>query len=244
MNYSYNQHLTYDANYIPIGTGWPFTPSNLNPTTAGSTSADIGSIFERTIYPGYGAITRTRFWGHANYNALTATVKKRLLARTGAGRCRIRSPKPWARPAYNPGVPNNEEWNYGRLEHRPAQQPPDQLLLRFSRHRQEDSASRRLGIVTDHWSSPESTPVQSGAPYNPGCSLTSGSASVTGGYTGTPDVGQRCEVIGNPLANRPNGNGQVTSIRTHMPCPRWLPGRTTRLSDRPLWATRAAAPEL
>jgi hypothetical protein len=52
--------------------------------------------------------------------------------------------------------------------------------------------------------------VQSGAPYYPGCGLTSGSPSVTGGYTGTPDVGARCEVIGNPLANIPtSGNGKV-----------------------------------
>jgi hypothetical protein len=28
---------------------------------------------------------------------------------------------------------------------------------------------------------------------------------VTGGYTGTPDVSQRCQVIGNPLANIPAG---------------------------------------
>jgi hypothetical protein len=29
----------------------------------------------------------------------------------------------------------------------------------------------------------------------------SGAASVSGGYTGTPDVTMRCQVIGNPLAN-------------------------------------------
>jgi hypothetical protein len=49
------------------------------------------------------------------------------------------------------------------------------------------------------------TSVQSGAPYNPGCGLTSGAPGVTGGYTGTPDVSQRCQVIGNPLANIPAG---------------------------------------
>ena len=77
-SYSYNQHLSYNANWIPIGTGWPFTASNLNPTTAGSTSADIGSIFERTKYPGYGAITENAMIGHDNFNALTATMQKRL----------------------------------------------------------------------------------------------------------------------------------------------------------------------
>src|ERR1039458_10677565 len=77
LNYSWNQHLTYNANYIPIGTGWPFNQANLNPTTAGNTAADVGSIFERTIYPGYGAITENAFWGHATYNALTFTAQKR-----------------------------------------------------------------------------------------------------------------------------------------------------------------------
>ena len=40
LSYSYNQHLTYNINYIPIGTGWPFNQANLNPTTAGNTSAE------------------------------------------------------------------------------------------------------------------------------------------------------------------------------------------------------------
>ena len=62
-DHSYNQHLTYNPNWIPIGTGWPFTPSNINPTTAGNTSADIGSIFERTTLPGVRRNEQFRFHG-------------------------------------------------------------------------------------------------------------------------------------------------------------------------------------
>jgi len=69
---------------------------------------------------------------------------------------------------------------------------------------------KALGALTDHWQLSGIISAQSGAPYNPGCGLTSGAAGVTGGYTGTPDVSARCEAIGNPLANIPtSGFGKV-----------------------------------
>lgn len=203
MSYSFDQHLSYNANYIPIGTGWPFTPSHLNPTTAGNTSADVGSIFERTIYPGYGSITENEFWGHANYNALTATGQKRLSHGLVVGAAYTFS-KALGTTSYNPVVPNNEAWNYGRL----SIDRRNNLQVNYS-YDLPNVATRYsikgLGIVTDHWTFSGIFSIQSGAPFNPGCGLTSGSAGVSGGYTGTPDVGQRCEVIGNPLANIPAG---------------------------------------
>src|SRR6202012_979556 len=72
---------------------------------------------------------------------------------------------------------------------------------------------RGLGYVTDNWEFSGITSVQSGAPYNPSCGFVSGSPTPNGGgnaFTGTADLTQRCEVIGNPYANMPqNGNGQV-----------------------------------
>jgi hypothetical protein len=69
---------------------------------------------------------------------------------------------------------------------------------------------KALGALTDHWQLSGIISSQSGAPFSPSCGLTSGAASVTGGYTGSPDVSARCEVIGNPLANIPtSGNGKV-----------------------------------
>ncbi len=203
LNYSWNQHLTYNENYIPIGTGWPFNQANLNPTTAGSTSADIGSIFERSIYPGYGAITQNAFWGHATYNALTVSAQKRYSHGLVLGFAYTFS-KALGTTSYNPAVPNNEEWNYGRLS------TDRRNNLQFNYSYDLPNVAKRynlkaLGIVTDHWIFSGIFSVQSGAPFNPGCSLTSGSPGVTGGYTGSPDVTQRCEVIGNPLANVPPG---------------------------------------
>src|SRR6185437_9625386 len=67
-----------------------------------------------------------------------------------------------------------------------------------------------LGYITDNWSLSGITSIQSGAPFNVGCGFTSGSPSTVGGTTGTPDLGSRCNVVGNPYANIPtNGNGAV-----------------------------------
>ena len=202
-SYSYNQHLSYNANWIPIGTGWPFTASNLNPTTAGSTSADIGSIFERTKYPGYGAITENAMIGHDNYNALTATMQKRLTHGLVFGLSYTLS-KAMGTTSYTPAVANNENWNYGRLS------TDRRNNLQINYYYDLPNVAKKYGIkvmgaVTDHWTFSGITSIQSGAPFNPSCGLTSGSASVSGGYTGTPDVTQRCLVIGNPLANIPAG---------------------------------------
>src|SRR6185437_10918535 len=69
---------------------------------------------------------------------------------------------------------------------------------------------KAVGYVTDNWQFSGITSSASGSPTNPTCGLTSGSAGVTGGYTGTPDLGTRCQVIGNPFSNIPtNGNGRV-----------------------------------
>jgi hypothetical protein len=203
LNYSWNQHLTYNANYIPIGTGWPFNQANLNPTTAGNTAADVGSIFERTIYPGYGAITENAFWGHATYNALTFTAQKRYSHGLVLGMAYTFS-KALGTTSYTPVVPNNEEWNYGRLS------TDRRSNLQFNYSYDFPNIAKRygikgLGLITDHWTFSGIFSMQSGAPFNPGCGLTSGAAGVSGGYTGTPDVTQRCEVIGNPLANVPAG---------------------------------------
>ena len=208
LNYSYNSHLTYDSNYIPIGTGWPFTPSNLNPTTAGATSTDKGSIFERTIYPGYGSFSQSAMIGHSNYNALTSTLSKRLSHGLAMGYSYTFS-KTMGTTSYNAVVPNNEAWNYGRLGTNRA----SNLQLNYSYDipgLAKKLGAKGLGLITDHWQLSGITSMVTGSPYNPGCSLTSGSASVTGGYTGTPDVGQRCNVLGDPMVNLPtNGNGKV-----------------------------------
>ena len=197
-----------DINSIPIGTGWPFTPSNLDPTTGGSTSNNLNSNLERTLYPGYSSIYMANYNGHSSYNALTSSINKRYSHGLSLGSAFTYS-KAMGTTAYNNTVPNNEEWNYGRI----STDRPINLQVSYSYDLPgiaKKMGWKGVGYVTDHWQLSGITSVQSGAPYNPSCGLTSGAASVTGGYTGTPDVGNRCQVIGNGLTNLPtNGNGQV-----------------------------------
>jgi hypothetical protein len=211
LNYVYHEHIAAgccDINSIPIGTGWPFTPKNLDPTTGGATSNSINSNLLRTIYPGYAAINQANFSGHSNYNALTSSVTKRYSHGLSLG-----SAFTWSRAmgttTYTPVVANNESWNYGRI----STDRPINLQVSYSYDIPgvaKKLGAKGLGYLTDHWQLSGITSVQSGSPYSPSCGLTSGSVGVTGGYTGTPDVSQRCQVIGNGLANLPsNGNGQV-----------------------------------
>jgi hypothetical protein len=204
----YDQHLLYNPNWIPIGAGWPFTPSNINPTTAGSTSADIGSIFERKIYPGYGQMYSSGFQGSSVYNALSATVNRRLSHGLTVGAAYTFS-KAMGVTTYNPAVADNHEWNYGRV----TGDRPHNLQINYSYEIPglgKKLGVKALGAVTDHWQLSGIISSMSGAPYSPTCGLTSGAASVTGGYTGSPDVSARCNVLGDPLANLPtSGFGKI-----------------------------------
>jgi hypothetical protein len=105
-----------------------------------------------------------------------------------------------ARTTYTPGIADQDAWNYGfsgndrthNLQVSYSYDLPD-----LGKH----YGVAPLGWFVDNWQFSGITSVQSGAPFNPGCGLTSGSKGVTGGYTGTPDVSQRCQVIGDPLLN-------------------------------------------
>jgi Carboxypeptidase regulatory-like domain len=223
FNYASNQPVTYNLNYEPVGTGWPFTPANLNPTTAGSTSNDIGSQFERTIYPGLNGVTGFVFQGHTNYNGLNFTFNRRashglawglnytyskamgdVSTITGNGTLCI------VCTGQN-GLPTNEQWNYGRT----AADRTHNLVVTYNYDIPGIAKAmgvKGLGYITDHWSLSGITSIQSGVPYNIGCGFAN-PPSLTGGgnaYTGTADLTQRCNVVGNPYSNLgTNGNGQV-----------------------------------
>jgi hypothetical protein len=212
LNHSYNQVLNYNINYIPIGSGWPFNPAALDPTTAGKTSNTIsqwqGGILLRSLYPSYNSITTRNFLGHNSYNALTVNLSRRYSHGLQWGAVYTFS-KAMGTTAFTPAVPDNEAWNYGRL----ASDRRHNLQVNYTYDipgLAKHYGIRFLGAVTDHWSLSGITSFQSGSPYNPGCGFTSGTPGVTGGFTGTPDLGQRCNVIGDPLENLgTNGNGEV-----------------------------------
>jgi hypothetical protein len=217
FDYSFNQPISYDLNFLPVGTGWPFTPSNLSPVTAGSNSNDIGSNFERTVFPGLGSVTGWCWCGHTNYNALNFTASKRVSNGLALGLNYTYSKSmgllsDTAGATGLNGVPSNEQWNYGRQ----SSDRTHNITLTYNYDipgLAKKYGIRGLGLVTDHWSLSGITAIHSGAPYNPSCGLVSGSPSITGGgnaYTGTGDITDRCNVIGNPYSNiGTNGNGQV-----------------------------------
>jgi hypothetical protein len=206
LNYSSNQYLTYDLNYVPIGTSWPFNSSNLNPTTAGNTSADIGSIYERTLYPGYGAINGAALLGSSRYNALNARITKQISHGLTAGASYTWS-KAMGVTTYSPEVTDNRSYNYGRL---PFDRRHNlQITYAYNIPNLAGNNHKMIAYATDHWQLSGITSIMSGAPYDPTCSVTNGSPSPAS-YTGTPDLTARCNVAGNPLAGMgTNGNGKV-----------------------------------
>jgi hypothetical protein len=196
-NRSFNQDLTYNINYIPLGARAPFTPSAADPTTGATTYAN--DIFLRTLYPGYGIINQHSLRGYSNYNALTFAVNRKMEHGLAWG-LSYTFGKALGLTAFNPVVPNNAQWNYGRL----SVDRRNNLQLNYTYQIPEaGNWGRALHVVTSHWALSGVTSVQSGAPYNPTCAYSSGTLP---DYTGTPDVTARsCLVVGNPYANVPSG---------------------------------------
>jgi hypothetical protein len=206
VNHSFNQLLTYDMNYVPIGAAWPFTKSNLSPATSGAASADIGSIFERPNYPGYGPITGVAFVGHSNYDGVTARVVQAFTHGLSAT-----ASYTWSHAngvtTFDAGVPNNTSYNSGRLATDRRQNVQISWVYSLP------SVSEKLGhphfgYLIDHWQLSGITSIVSGAPFSPTCAVTSG-LPAPASYTGTPDLSPRCNEVGNPNTTSTNGNGAV-----------------------------------
>jgi hypothetical protein len=193
-NISYNQNLSYNINPIPIG--GRFLPANTDPTNGGKPLPDV---LLRTVYPGYSTVNQYAEIGHANYHALTASVQRRLSRGLAFGAAYTYS-KALGTTSFNPVVPNNESWNYGRLTFDRRQNL--QINYNYDLPKASKYLGKVAGIFLDRWSYSGLISVTSGGPYNPGCGFASGS---TPDYTGTPDVSARCNVVGNPLSNVPAG---------------------------------------
>jgi hypothetical protein len=195
-NWGYNQQLSYDINPIPIGTRAPFNTKNADATNGNKTLPDI---LLRTIYPGYNTVNTYNHLGHTNYNALTAALQQRFSHGLAFGMAYTYS-KSLGTTSFNPVVPNNEAWNYGRLgfDRRHNLQANWSYELPGMGQKLH---SKLLGAFVDHWTMSGILSISSGAPFNPGFSIVSG----TPDYTGTPDVGARINVVGDPMANVPDG---------------------------------------
>jgi hypothetical protein len=196
-DWGYNQQLSYDINPIPIGTRAPFNKANADSTNGGKTLPDI---LLRTVYPGFNTINGYNHLGSSNYNALTASLQQRYAYGLALGVAYTYS-RAMGITSFNPVVPNNAEWNYGRqgfdrrqnLQINWSYEIPG---LGMKLH------SKVLGAVVDRWTLSGIFTMQSGGPFNPGGPNVLGTAP---DYTGTPDVGARVMVVGNPMANVPAG---------------------------------------
>lgn len=195
-NWAYNQNLTANINPIPLGTRAPFNPKNADATNGNKTLPDI---FLRSVYPGFNAISDHLLIGHTNYHALTASLQRRFSRGLAWGAAYTFS-KSLGTLSYTPGI-DNEKWNYGRL----SNDRRHNLQVNFSYNLPEAGRmmhSKVLGVVTDKWILSGIFSMQSGAPFNPGGPNVNGTAP---DYTGTPDIGARVNVVGNPMANVPAG---------------------------------------
>jgi hypothetical protein len=197
-DWEYNQQLSYDVNPIPIGTRAPFNSKNADATNGNKTLPDV---LLRTVYPGYNTLNSYAHKGHTNYNAMTVQLQRRFSRGLAFGVAYT-----WGHAlgttSYNPVVANNEAWNYGRL----GFDIRNNIQANYSYEIPglgKMLNSKVLGAVTDHWTLSGVITIQSGIPYNPGGPNVLGTAP---DYTGTPDVGARVNVVGDPFANVPAGH--------------------------------------
>jgi hypothetical protein len=206
-NFSSHQNLNYDINSLPLGTR--FQSKSLDATNSNKPLPDV---LLRTTFPGFNTINQYAEIGHSNYNALTASLQRRLTHGFAMGAAYTYSkamglatpaglPSTVIATAFTPVVPNNESWNYGRL----STDIPSNLQISYSYD--VPSASKYIGriagAITDHWTFSGVVSSYSGVPFSPTFGFSSGTVP---DYTGTPDVTARMNVIGNPYSSVPAGS--------------------------------------
>ncbi len=196
-NWGYNQNLTADINSIPLGTRAPFNPANADPTNGNRSLPDI---MLRTKYPGFNGISSHLFIGHTNYHSMQASMQRRFSRGMSWGAAYT-----WSRAmgttSFNPVVPDNEAWNYGRLGTDRRHNLQVNYSYEFPKLGKK-IGSRFLGVFVDNWTLSGIFSIQSGAPFNPGGPNVSGTAP---DYTGTPNTGARVLVVGDPMKDVPAG---------------------------------------
>jgi len=201
--YQLNQgiHRYYLRNLNPIPLGADFNPGWADPTTATTNPLQpphLVSAFERPNYPGFGDINEHDFGGKSNYNGLQISLNHRLQHGLTFGYSFAWS-RFMATTSFDPLVPNNNARNYGPNS-------ADRRLLgainySYDLPRPGKALNLRpLGWITDNWTLSGITGFSSGSPFTPGFTTTNGLD-----ITGSGSEGARINVVGNPLANVPQG---------------------------------------
>jgi hypothetical protein len=190
-NWGYNLNQGgVNINNVPLGADF----TDIDPTTGKVLATNL----ERTAYPGYGNVSFDRLGGHSNYNGLQTSVQHRWSNNLQFGLSHTYS-KSMGTTAFDPLVANNEARNYGPLTNNRKN------LLAINYAYRLPSPGRRLnskilGAVADDWTVSGITLAQSGGPFTPGCTSSTGAD-----ISGSPNETVRCEVVGNPNANVPAG---------------------------------------
>ena len=133
-----------------------------DPTNGNKTLPDI---LLRTVYPGFNTINSYNHLGHTNYHALTSFLQQRVSNGLVFGLAYTFS-KALGTTSYNPVVPNNEAWNYGRQGFDRRQNLQASWSYDFPNMGKKYN-SKLLGALVDRWTISGIFSMQSGAPFNP-----------------------------------------------------------------------------
>jgi hypothetical protein len=196
-NWGYNQRLSYDVNAIPLGSRAPFNMANADPTNGNRSLPDI---FLRRTFTGFNGINQQNFLGHTNYHAMQVSFNRRFSRGLGWGLAYTWS-KALGATGFTPVVADSEKWNYGLLGSDRTHNLQVSYTYEFPKLGKR-LGSRPLGWVTDNWTLSGIFTMQSGAPFNPGGPNVNGQSV---DHTGTPSVGARVLVVGDPMKDVPAG---------------------------------------
>ena len=190
-NWGYNLNQGgVNINSIPLGADF----TDIDSTTGKVVAANL----ERVNFPGYSNISYDRLGGHSNYNALQTSLQHRWAHNLQFGVSYSYS-RSMGTTAFDPLVANNEARNYGPLSNNRKNLLSVNYAYRLPNLGKAIS-NKFVGAITDNWTASGIILVQSGAPFTPGCSSSSGTD-----ITGSPNESARCQVVGNPYANVPAG---------------------------------------
>jgi hypothetical protein len=180
--------------------------NNLNPVPLGARLTNIDSTNGKALpdnllrvkYPGYGNLSRDILQGFSNYHGLQTQLQRRFSKGLMFGVSYTWS-KSLGVTSYNSVLPDNTGFYYGPnsnyRKHIFAMNYSYNLPNLGKRY-----GNKLLGAFTDYWTLSGITTAQSGPPITPSCGSSTGAE-----ITGSPNLIQRCLVVGDPMANVPAG---------------------------------------
>jgi hypothetical protein len=197
-NWGRNLALQANVNAVPIGAD--FQAANISPVTGSALTQNSSSLL-RPNYPGLLNINRLQFIGHNSYNALQATLNRRMSHNLQFGVSYTWS-HALATTVFDPLVADNEARNHG-----PTGADRRQVLAVNYTYNLPGIGkmlnNRFVGFITDKWTLSGVAQFSTGAPVTPACTSSTG-ADITGSTSET----FRCDVVGD-LRATPSVAGTV-----------------------------------